>query len=502
MIESIEGITYDGTRLSDLVGDSDKEYIVVNYVGGRSLPTADYQTTEIRSGREYFTEFGASPREIYADLTIKGRSFADLRRIIDRLGSVLYRHDDVEIAFDDEPGRAYFGRYVDMDENLEKSHIAQVRIYFLCLDRDKYGAEHTYNLSPTIAYEGTHETYPIFDLEVTETTPIISIKNLSNLDERENPRSILLGTETEADEEPVERKTLALHDTMRSTSGWTGASDVDSGYDSGQIAVDDEGCYAESWGDDDAEGQQAVWIGPSLQRSLPSPLKSFITEIDITNLNFRDFEGNEHNNRVGIIEVYFRDINGNKVAKFQFGDTSDVIASNRFSFETSGKRKELPMSSPSAFNDFTGQVKIVRDSGYFYPSITWKNEDGIRMYWHEIGRTIPGGGTLGSNDVASIQVAIRKWIGAKRTLRARIKEIKVWDYRGEFEYPDRVIVEEFEPGDKIHVNTRTGLVMVNGEERIDLQHLASRMFTFVPGINRLEFSDGLNGTVTYTDRYL
>lgn len=431
------------------------------------------------------------------------KSDSDALRLEDELASWLFTSNSVPLVFDDEPGRTYYAVVQNtLDDFSRFVKQRQGTIQFLCYDPFAYGKQHTQPLSQTIAVEGTAETYPIFDLTVTGKTPLISIKNLSNLNEWGDPHAVLLGTETEIDEDPVERKTLVMHDTMQSTSGWTGASDVDSGYVSGQMKADRDGFYADAWGDEDEEGQRADWIGPSLKRSLPNPLKSFITEIDISNRNFKDFNGVEHNNRVGIIEVYFRDINGNKVAKFQFGDTSDVIASNRFSFETSGKRKELPLRIPSAFNDFTGQIKIMRDSGYFYPSITWKNEDGIRMYWHEIGRTIPGGGTLGSNDVASIQVAIRKWVGAKRILRARIKEIKVWDYQGEFEYPDRTIIEEFEPGDTIHVNTKTGLIMVNGEERIDLQHLASRMFTFVPGINKLEFSDEIEGTVTYTDRYL
>src|SRR5690625_3703515 len=132
-----------------------------------------------------------------------------------------------------------------MDENLEESHIAQVRIYFLCLDRNKYGAEQTYSLSrvTTIANDGTAESYPVFDLEVTEDSTLIKIVNRDNLTPSGDGRMIILGQPQEVEQESVDPKTLVMHDTMRSTSGWQTASQVDTGNIVGQMGVDNKGFF-------------------------------------------------------------------------------------------------------------------------------------------------------------------------------------------------------------------------------------------------------------------
>src|SRR5699024_11022627 len=169
------------------------------------------------------------------------------------LASWLVTADPVPLVFDDEPNRTYYAvvqNTIDDFSRMERSVLRQGTIQFLCLDPYGYGQQHTYNLSPTVAVEGTTETYPTFDLTVKKDTPLISIANRSNMDDYGDPLAVILGTDVSVDEEPQERKTLILHDTMQSTSGWTGAENVDSGYVTGQMGVDDEGFYVERWGDE------------------------------------------------------------------------------------------------------------------------------------------------------------------------------------------------------------------------------------------------------------
>jgi len=493
MIESIEGITYDGARLSDLVGNIDKEYIVVNYVGGRSLPTADYQTTKIRAGHEYFTEFGASPREIYADLTIKGRSFADLRRIIDRLGSVLYRHDDVEIAFDDEPGRAYFGRYVSMDENLEESHIAQVRIYFLCLDRNKYGAEQTYSLSrvTTIANDGTAESYPVFDLEVTEDSTLIKIVNRDNLTPSGDGRMIILGQPQEVEQESVDPKTLVMHDTMRSTSGWQTASQVDTGNIVGQMGVDNKGFFVEEY--DDEKGDR--WHGPSLIKPLPRSIGDFEVNVLLENENTTTDYG------VGIIEVYLRDANGRVIAKSGFGNSTLSDSQNKAGVTVNGSKFNRYV--PGGWNDFDGLLRIDRgDFGY---------DRQVRAYWTELknGRHLNSrflnyhNSVLGNVQHApldSIQIAIRKYKHYD-TFPQWIKEIKIYELN-EVENVEEQVPISFKKGDKIHIDVAKNLVLLNGEYAPHIIHLDTDFFSIIEGINTIGLSNNVTGSVSFRNRYL
>lgn len=427
----------------------------------------------------------------------------DWTSIKDELASWLFTNEPVPLQFPHEPGRTYYAvvqNTIDDFERVNRTKLMQGTITFLCLDPYAYGTEQTVQLSSTIANEGTAEAYPVFDLTVKEDTELIRIGNKDNLDAEEEPRSLYIGTQTDIDDDKEEKKRLVLHDTMQSTSAWEGASDVDSGEVTGQMEVDEEGFYVDDYGEDDDDGMSATWIGPSLKRNLDDPLDSFIADVYIENHNSENMDGLEIDNGVGIIEVYFRDINGEMVAKAQFGDTSDATAVNHYVFVTGGKKRKIQARKPSGWNNFNGQLRITRDSGYFYPKLTKINDDDIRMEWLGHGTVIPGPGT-GSHEVTTIQVAIRKWIGAQRIYQ-RIKEMKVWSVVGFFDN-DKKKVEKFEEGDTIHINTGTGMVRVNGEERLDLQHFDSEMFSLVEGINKLDYNpDKLEGTVTFRNRYL
>lgn len=425
--------------------------------------------------------------------------------IKDELAAWLYTSDPVPLEFPDEPGRTYYAvvqNSIDDFERVARTRLRQGTIEFLCVDPYAYGTERSYSVSEntSVANEGTADAYPVFDLTVKEETTLIQLSNESNMTESGDARSIYIGTETDVDEETEESRVLVMHDTMQSTSGWTGASEVDNGYVTGQMGVMDDGFYVEDWGEDDDEGQKAEWIGPSLQRSFDDELDSFQADINISNVNKMDDDGRG----VGIIEVYMRDANDEMVCKFQFGDTTDVAAMNKGAFATPEKRFEIkPTQNPKGFNDFDGQLRIVRDTGYFDPRLT-KIENGIRMKWFGPGDVIPGKynyDTTAKNPVKKIQIAMRKWVGAKR-ITMRIKEIKVWDIVGTFESSDKTPVHKFKAGDKIHVDTKKGLVLVNGEERTDLLHLGTDFFTLVEGINNLELSDNVEGSVSYRNRYL
>lgn len=457
------------------------------------MPGAHYSRSDYGVGRIPL-EITIIEKDIYS-YSQKLRMLADWLRPDDGLGAYVADH---------EPDKTYYA----VLESTSMSRIERIAragegtIELICPDPFAYGQERTQTLSPTIAYEGSHETYPIFDLTVKKDTPLISIGSRTNTDDYGDPLAVILGVDVAVDETPQERKTLILHDTMQSTSGWTGAENVDNGYVSGQMGVDREGFYVESWGDEDEEGKAPDWIGPSLQRSLPKDVNSFVADILIANRNEFDANGRKILAGVGLIEIYFRDINDNLVAKMAFGDSyGSSKAENSGSFQLDGKRHKF-LWEPSGYNDFSGILRVTRDTESWYAYTASMTASGQHYKIIEKGPFVPTPGTAAENRVSKIQVAIRKYIGAQRIYQ-RIKEIKVWDFIGTYEFPDRKIVEKFNAGDKIRINTGTGEITVNGEERVDLLHVDARMFSFVPGINRLDFNpDEIEGTVTFTDRYL
>lgn len=410
-----------------------------------------------------------------------------------------------EYIADDEPNKTYYAVLdkADVSRIAKIARAGEGTIELICPDPFAYGKTITKELSDEINNEGTAETYPIFDLNIKKQVELAYIGNLSNLDEFDDKKSIYIGTDVSIDEPTKPKRQLVMHDTMQSTSGWTGASNVDSGTVTGRMGTDSEGFYVEEWGDEDEDGKKPEWIGPSLERSLDNELDSFQADIRIANRNEFDKNGKKILAGVGIIEVYFRDINDKLVAKMMFGDShGSSMAKNNGTIVVDDTRESL-LWKPSGYNDFNGMIRIRRDSGGFKGYVASMTASGQHYKITETQNIYPKDGLSNANNkVKKIQVAIRKYIGAQRIYQ-RIKEIKVWDILGLYDFPDDKKVEKLEVGDKLHINTGTGLISLNGEPRIDLRQFGTRMFSLVPGINELDYtSSEIEGTVTYPERFL
>lgn|GEM_PF-3962552 len=454
----------------------------------------------------HLTSHRLEPLIIEQPIGFKVKNEEDWLSIKDGLSSWLYTANPAPLEFEDEPGRIYYAVVQNTIDDLERmAWLREGTIQFLCADPFAYGRQQRHALLSggvtTLANEGTADTYPVIDLTVKETSSRIEIASHSNLTKSNTPRSIVLGDLEEIGEEPVEREKLIMHDTMKSTNVWVGASSVDSGYVSGQMAANFEGFYVEQWGDEGSEeGLKSDWIGPSLQRAFTHPLDSFCADIYVSNRNYKDAAGTLIPRAVGIIEVYMRDINGHMVCKIQFGDINGKASANQGVFASAGKTKVAKSSPANAWNDFNGILRIMRDSGYFYPYIAAIDKNGKHVNIREMGRVIPGP-SVGTNEVTTIQVAIRKWAGAKQMYQC-IKEIKVYDMIGEFEYPDYSPKLDFKLGDRLQIDTARSSVLLNGERRNDVINLDTEFFSLVEGLNRLEVSGNIEGTVTFRNRYL
>lgn len=483
------------------------EYLTVNEIKGRGLVTHDIMTQDIpgRPGTRYIGKH-RPPRVLEVSVTILASRAGGLRDIIDELNGILNVSEPVPIQFKDELKYTYYGIPEEVSEGYEFTYFHQDKIKIICTDPYKYGEEefHFLDRYTRIPNEGTSETYPIFTFQVTEDTSLVSVSNLDNLTPSGDRRTIYIGEPFASGDTPVERKTLVLHDTMQSTSGWQGASDVDSGYVSGSFSTDSEGFYVDTWGDEgeDKPSGGDVWIGPSVQRALPNPLKSFIADIKIKNLNDRDNDGDDvGDSATGIFEVYLRDANMNMVSKFQFGDTFSNAKENVATFVTNGTR--FQERNGSGWNNFDGIIRIVRDTGYYYPYIAVLDSNGRHVKSREFGRIIPlaVGSGAGSNEIRYIQVALRKPHSAKRMFQ-RIKEVKVWDYVGEFEYPDYSVPIDLKRGDVIRIDVEKSLVLLNGEPRNDLFGLETDFFSLIEGLNTIEVSENVSGSVTFRNKYI
>src|SRR5699024_6579570 len=113
-------------------------------------------------------------------------------------------------------------------------------------------------------------------------------------------------------------------------------------------------------------------------------------DITIANDNYTDSGTGDiiGDKGVGIIEVYFRDINDEMVCKIQFGDTSSQAASNHVLFKTPDTERVFHDTKRTGWNDFRGTLRVTRDSGYFHIKIS-ETEGGQVVSERNLGQIIP-----------------------------------------------------------------------------------------------------------------
>src|SRR5690606_13607059 len=176
-------MVFNGVNLSEqFTNEETGAYFIVNEVRGRGLQGEENTLIGV-AGMDgaYLSQRRKPVRYLEVDITLKGKSFEDLRRRIDRLNEILDTGKEiVPITFDDESDRTYYGKLDTVVDRLEKSKIYQATLTFVCPDPYKYGPEKTVETtSDTFIVEnnGTAETEPIITLTAKELTTFAMISN-------------------------------------------------------------------------------------------------------------------------------------------------------------------------------------------------------------------------------------------------------------------------------------------------------------------------------------
>lgn len=325
MLDNVESFTFNGTDVEKaIVGDGeDGAYFIVNEVEGRGVPSSQVSSIDItEKDGSYFSGSKVMDRHILITVTIKGTSFEDLRKRIERLGEILHVREPAEIVFQDEPDRYYYGVPENIDELEEESHISKIVITIVCNDPYKYGPEKRYDFPYDIVSvnnEGSVEAEPVFELTALKDTPMVMIQKEEetyhanpgggpiNIRTLERPREYqLLGKPTVGRPRrvPVYRRYDTLLDSKgNNLTGWTTAAmgEVEGNID-GEMEATSEGFKAKSFG----VGSEIY--GPAIKTSLSEPVQDFrlLSEIDL------GIHG------AGIGEIYMLDVNGVQVARLSF----------------------------------------------------------------------------------------------------------------------------------------------------------------------------------------
>ncbi|SDO79122.1 distal tail protein Dit [Halobacillus aidingensis] len=416
-------------------------------------------------------------------------------QIKDELADWLFTEEKAVLQFDDEPGRYYYAVVTNTIEDLTRFVDKRSgTIQFLCLDPNGYGADvppQSLGSHTTLFNEGTAEAYPVFEIDVIQSITRLEITNLSLENQAGGSPSIILGRNKARTETAFQKEELVFHDTMTSTSSWTTAQEVDNGYISGEMGADSDGFYAELVGE---EILPHKWQGPSLIKGIGQSLQDFRADILIQSPNI-NFE-------TGLMDVYLRDANGNTMGKVGFGDAWEGQDQN-FGFGqvgdyNTGHKVYAFAKYPYGWNDFDGVIRIVRE-GDIWRWYFAKIENGVHNWVYSTLRYTDNAGQYMA-PITDVQVAMRIWPLTSST-DMKIKDIKLYKInqpQGESEVPIMA-----EAGDKITIDTRTGLIAKNGEPQLTLADVRTQMFPLAPGYNQLVVASNgsVNASVSYTNTY-
>lgn len=439
------------------------------------------------------------PMVIYQPIAFLANEDTEALSIKDELAEWLVTEHPVPLQFDDEPGRTYFAVVQNTLEDFERfARTRKGTIQFLCLDPCGYSDTITQNITnnPTVFNDGTAETFPTFEIDVKKDITSLIITNTSIKDRLGGDPAILLGIPAQPDQEQYISEELVFHDSMKSTSTWQEASDVDNGYITGEIDVDDKGFYPKRFG---AGIEPGEWQGPSLQKGIGTALQDFRADILVECLNPQP-------EQMGMMAIYFRDANNNIVARIGFGDTWVAKSENFGHFQLgnyyTGPREDAFADYWYGWNNFNGVLRVIRDGNVWKAYYAKIRSDGMHDWIHHTTRIIDTNNQY-TAPIHTIQVAFRLWYGAERTTM-HIKDIKLYKKNPKPQNQNGAVPYMAQAGDKLTIDTKTSKILKNGEEALYLADLKSQMFPLVKGVNRFEIApnDALNVKVIYRKAYL
>ncbi|ANU13460.1 hypothetical protein B481_1991 [Planococcus halocryophilus Or1] len=403
------------------------------------------------------------------------------------LAAWFIREDPEPLIFEQEPGRMYMA---EMDGEIETKEIGiygQVTINFICNDPYVYKGQFATSFVEGVAIvrnNGKVETPPIYEIEVLDS--------ITHLDIFTDKNYLRFGEPAPIENVVYQRQTLILNDTMKSLNNWTTPTEIDNGYIGGTIVATQAGFEATSFG---AAIQPLKWQGPAKQRSLPETVQNFRADIPIELLNVTK--------ETGMIEIYFLDALGNTIAKIGMEDVWPTLKKNQGKFQLGNvdKRKieyHRQADYAPAWNDFKGMLRVHRDGNLFRPYFAQIQPDGKHV-WVSQQWSYRDEALQYMAPIAQVKVAIRKWPGTSTSqANMRIKGIKFWRYND----PAEGIPYIANQGDKFVIDTGTGIVTLNGEERDDMKDFFSDFFDIEPGMNTLLLQpfDKLSGKVIIRER--
>ncbi|WP_096269508.1 distal tail protein Dit [Paucisalibacillus globulus] len=411
------------------------------------------------------------------------------QELLDELKKWLITTDDVEIQFDNVPGKTYIGRVTaSMNDYSRQGNLRSGTLTFLCKPY-KYGPELSFQVPShniSLTNNGTAEATPIFELEVLAPITFAMIQNQNN-------EYMMIGRPFDESESPIERYTSVFVDNASTLTGWAvvpGGTQIDGGIVGGNMGVQGGyAFYAQTFGEN-----PNGWVGPAIKKSLTKPVQDFRMVMDMEMLNR---QGN-----VGKVVIALLDELDNVICSVQMVDAANSAWKNRAIVRVGNSQNGTNLidhaPEQGGWNDFRGILRMERIGNQFLAYVARVQEDG-----NHTGRlnSQPYYDTLGEFQapVAQVRVYIAK-SKSYAPFPMFFHGGNVWEINdlGVNQVPYIADI-----GDKIVFDhTKNGEVLLNGEPFEDID-FGSSFFKLEKGTNQLvtQPSNAIKTKVRYRERY-
>lgn len=432
-------------------------------------------------------KFGARPFKY--ECYIKAETKEQLQAYADWLVSWLDGEEAGELFYSGKPGRAINALWTNEAEFKRLITDGEGALTFIAYDPFYYGPEYTTEITKEqfeLDLGGTAETFPLFKIALQQKTTFISVITPNDV--------VMLGRPyNQQTEQPIERETVVLNDSLSNTVGWTAGSAVD-GIAQGAIQSDGSGFFAADYG-----ASKNTWYGPAIKKSLPEPLDNYKVEALFSTITSPT--------NVSRAEVYGLDANGLILFKIGVYDATGWTARNegiaRVGDAAQGRAiQQGPAADLVSWNQFDGGAMFYKDGDYYATYIylidhaTGKRHTERWIEWRDIERKYSG------KKLAQIQLHLGRYTAnyAWTVAEQRFDNIKVSKINSPGENQVPYIGG---PGDVIEIDHRKKAVYINGKEDNSIYDPRGNMFSLQPGKNFLSvYPAGVGAAeITYRERF-
>lgn len=428
-------------------------------------------------------------RTINVPVRVYTKGFANLQEAKEDLAAWLITDEPKPLVFPDEPDRTYFAEVtgeLNLDELVEWGEGV---ISFVCQDPYKYGPEIEATFPGDVVslhYNGTAETEPVFEFEVTQPVTFALIQNHLN-------EYMMVGQPAEVTSTPFQKYEQIFFSECDSLLGWTTANpgEID-GTITGTMKTDGLRFTADSY------GTGTGWHGPAIKTSLSEALSDFrlVAHVALFNGNVAK--------QVGRVEIYLLDENGVPVCKLavkdMFSDRALTYAEARAGTLSDGYYMVNEYGDkPGVWNNFEGQVEISREGNKWYAYFAMVDRTTKK---HHTRRSVTWFDTAGKyiRNVAQVLVHVGVY-GNHSPIDCGVYLIRVYKINQQQQLQIPYIANV---GDVITFDHQTNDILINGVSRMDLKDFGARFFSLKKGQNIFNVypTGSFNVKCYYRERYL